>query len=262
MSLVWSFGGTTLLTYAYRITLINDYLDIPERRGENQMIPFRHGTTFVPKYFDERVMVFGMAIRGANAAGLETTMDSLRAKLAPNTQQVLSCTREDATVRTALATVRSPLQVERHGSKTALIVVEFELADPLFRLSTLIADNTTTINSAPEAMVVTNPGTVEERNPTILLTGPLTNVVITNSTNGVVMTYTGAIAGGDTVTIYQKADGEYTAIHSVSGEVIGNVTHSGSAALMVIDVGVNNLSIASDVITTGTVKISFYPPFL
>jgi hypothetical protein len=31
---------------------------------------------------------------------------------------------------------------------------------------------------------------------------------------------------------------------------------------MIFNVGANILSIASDITTTGTVKISFYPPFL
>lgn len=40
MALIWSFGGTLLSTYG-RVTLINDYLDLPERRGENMTLPYR-----------------------------------------------------------------------------------------------------------------------------------------------------------------------------------------------------------------------------
>lgn len=255
----WSFGGTTLVTYG-KVTLIDDYLDLPQRRGNNQLIPFRHGTVYVPKYYDERRMVFGMAIQAATAAALETALDNLRAKLAPLTQQVLAQTMEDTTVRNAYAAVERPLEVSRKSPTLALCTIEFVLANPIFRLSTLITDNTTTINANPKAMTVTNPGTIQERDPILTLTGPLSNTVITNSTNGCVLTYTGTIASPRVVTI-QTVNGEYVATNDLGANVIGNVSHSGSAALMVFEVGANTLSIADDTHTTGTVKASFYAPF-
>src|SRR3972149_7322952 len=256
MATSYTFGGTALTTYG-KVTLINDDFDFTETRGENIIIPFQHGETFVRKYFGSRKIIFGIVMTAATAGAMETLVDNLKAKLAPRTQQTLAQTREDSTVRNISATVDASIEPDRFTDKVTRAVLTFSCTSPFWRLSTAIADNTTTIDASPHAMGVTNPRTVEERNPTITLTGPLTNPVITNSTNGVVLTYPSAMSGGETVTIYQKADGEYTAIHSVSGEVIGNVTHSGSTALMVIDVGTNNLSIASDVITTGTVKVSF-----
>lgn len=260
MALIWSFGGTLLSTYG-RVTLINDYLDLPERRGENMTLPYRDGVRFVPKFYNERIMTFGLAVMTENALDLETTMDSLRASLALRTQQILSYTREDASTRTALASVNSRMLVERHGSRNALMVIEFELTEPFFRLDTL-STTTITIDGSPKTGTVANAGTVEERNPTITLTGPLTNPVITNTTNGVSLTYTGAISAGDTVIIAQDASGQYTAAHSVSGNVIGNVTHAGDTALMVLAIGNNSMSITSSVATTGTVKFEFYPPYL
>lgn len=257
----WSFGGTALSSFG-KVTLLNDYMDIPSRRGDNQIIPFRHGKRFVPKYYDERTMVFGIAVIAASATALETSIDTMKALFGVRTEQVLAQTMEDSTVRNAYATVNRSLSVERKSDKIALTTVEFSLPNPIFRLSTAIADNTTTIDSDPKAMSVTNPGTIEERDATIILTGPLSNTVITNSTNGCVLTYTGTIASPRVVTISTAATGEYVATDDLGANKINSITHSGASALMVFNKGSNSLSIADDTHTTGTVKVSFYAPFL
>ena len=262
MSNAWSFGGTTLATYG-KVTKIDDYLDVPSRRGGNQMIPYQHGEIFVKKYYESRTLSFGIAIISASATALESTFDTMRAKFAPLTQQTLSDTREDGSVREASAIVNKPIQVNRITGTLAKVVVSFELADPIFRLNSAIADNTVVIDATPHAMTVTNPGTVEERNPTIIIHGAFTAVTITNSTNGAVLTYTGTIGTGATVTI-GTLNGEYYATLSTgSANVIGNVTHSGSAALMTFDVGANTLAITSTGLDgNSTVKITFSAPFL
>ena len=259
----WTFGGTALTTFG-KVTLINDYLDIAERRGDNQIIPYKHGRVFVEKFFDERTLTFGIAVTAANALALEALFDTIRAKLSPRTQQVLAMTMEDATVRNVNATVNSQMDIERVTNSFARVTIEFSLADPLWRLSTAIADNTLTINASPKAMTVTNPGNVEERDPTITIDGPFSSITIANSTTGASVTYTGAIGAAETVTIGTNSSGEYYATLSTgSANVIGNVTHSGSAALMTFAAGANTLAITSaGGNNTGTVKISFYAPFL
>jgi phage-related protein len=257
----WRFGSYDLASFG-NVTQIDDYLDLPDSRGNNQVIPFRHGTRFVRKYFDERVLSFGIAVYGDTADDVEAKMETLRSVLAVRTEQTLTQYLTDGSSRTAQASVDRPLQVNRKAPNIALITVEFTLASPYMRSSSLIADNTTTINASPKAMTVTNPGTVEERDPIITLTGPLQNTVITNSTNGCVLTYTGTIASPRVVTIQTSANGDYTATTDLGASVIGTITHSGSAALMVLNAGVNTLSITDATATTGTVKISFYPPYL
>jgi len=256
----WKFGGTALTTYG-KITTVDGDLGMAARRGDDQFIPFRDGEQHVQKFYGKRVITFGIAVTAVNLAALEALLDTMHQKFAPKTQQVLEVTREDSSARQANAVVDNEITVVPVTSKFARVVVEFSLAKPFFRLSTEIADNTTTIDASPHAMTVTNPGTTEERDPTIILTGPLTNPVITNSTNGKILTYTGIIADGDTVTISTNTTGEYIAVHSASGNVIGNITHSGDTALMTFDVGANTLAITSDVATTGTVKVTFSAPF-
>lgn len=258
MAIQWSFGGTTLSTYGV-LRELNDYMDIPERRGENITIPFRHGRTHVDKYFEERKITLGFSVVSNTATDQDTKFDNLRKLFAPGAQQVLSQTREDSSVRTANAVVERPMQVERINQVFAQIVVEFTLAEPYFRSNTASTDNTTTISTTDTTMTVENIGTMDEYDPTILLTGPLANVTI-STTDSISVTYTGAISSSDTVTI-GTSNGEFYATHSATGNVIGNVTHSGSPSLLVIRSGTNTLS-AKTTTTGGSVKISFYPPFL
>lgn len=258
----WTFGGTALSTIGI-VTQIDDYLDVSERRGEDITISLRHGRIFTNKYYDGRSLSFGIAINEASATALESKLDTLRALIAPRTEQTLAMTLEDATVRNISATVNKSIQLSRFGSKVARVIVQFDCASPFWRLSTAITDNTTTINASPKAMTCTNPGTVEERDPTITIHGAFTSLTIANSTNGASLTYTGAIGTSETVTI-GTLNGEYYATLSTgSANVIGNVTHSGSAALLPLNIGNNTLSITNagrD--ANSTVKISFYAPYL
>ena len=260
MTVSWTFGGTALTSFG-KVTLMDDYIGTATRRGGNQIIPFRNGDIFASKYFEGRKFTFGMAITAASATALETTFDNMRKLFGVRTEQVLAMTMEDSSVRNISATVNDPIQVSRKTATLALVVVKFDCAAAVWRLSTAIADNTTVINTNPKAMTVTNPGTVAERNATITLTGTLTNTVITNSTTGETLTYTGTITSPRVVTISVNAYGEYIATDDLGANVIGNITHTGSTALMTFNPGANTLSVA-DASGAGTVKVAFNAPFL
>lgn len=257
----WTFGGTALTTFG-KVTLINDYLDMPARRGNDIDLPFTDGGQFVNKFYGARTLTFGVAINVADAATLESTLDTLRKLLAVRTQQTLSMTLQDSTVRTISASVNKPLQINRIGAKLAKCMIEFVCPFPFWRLSTAISSNTTTINANPKAMTVTNPGTVAERRASIILTGPLSNTVITNSTNGNVLTYTGTIASPRVVTISYTAAGEVTATDDLAANKISNITHTPEAAFMIFETGANTLSIADSTHSTGTVQVTFNAPFI
>lgn len=262
MSLSFSFGGTALSDLG-RVTILNDYIDTAERRGENIVIPFRHGSTFVQKYYGERVISMGIAINVANATALETRLDTIKRLMSIRTQQTLSMTMEDATVRTTDATIDSPFQIERQKDALALAVFEFRLTTPYFRSSVQTA-GTITMSAGTVTGNVVNPGSIEETDPTITLIGPLNSPAITNTTNGYTLNYAGTIAG--TVVIATTA-GEYVATQNGTASVIGNVTHSGGAALMMFNAGgatngTNAMSIVNTGGTTGQVIFGFYAPYL
>ena len=257
----FTYGGTALSSFG-KVTVVDEYLDMPKRRGGNQVIPFHHGTVFVQKFFEERRISMGIAVITASATALETAMDTMRALFTPLTQQTLSMTLTDTTVRTALASVDDTINVHRISDKIAKVIVNFVLTEPFFRLSTAITDNTTAINATPNAMTVTNPGTVDERNATIIIHGAFTSVAITNSTNSAVLTYTGAISTSETVTIGTLNGELYATLSTGSTNVVGNCTHAGSATWLPLNVGANTLSIVNagrD--ANSTVKVTFNAPF-
>lgn len=260
MTTTWTYDGVDLATFGV-ITMNDDYLDVPDLRGENQTISNRHGNIYVPKFYSERSFQFGMAIRKDTAVLLEQAIDDLNILFSGRSEKLLTNTRADGSVRSILAKVDGKLQTKRESYKFLRAVINFKSAQPFFRGASYIADNTTVINASPKAMSVDNTGTVEECDPIIVLTGPLSNTVILNNENGVSLTYTGTIASPRIVTI-QTVDGEYVATDDLGANKIANISHSGSESLMRLEKDVNSITVTDDTHTTGSVKIYFYPPFL
>lgn len=256
---IWKFDDVDLSTIGV-ITLLDDYLDLPNKRGSNQKIPFQDGTEFVEKYYDERVIQMGMTITAADADALETALDTLRALLSSRSQKILSRTLTDTSIQTVLASVEKRLQVARPAPWVAKLVIEFELSSPFFSSDTL-SQFTDTINASPFNLTVNNPGTAANDSPIITLAGPLENTLITNTTNGDTLVYTGVIAGGDSVVI-ARTGGQWTALLNGVTSVIGNVSHSGGASFMTFEVGDNDLVITDDDATSGSVTVEFYPAYM
>jgi predicted phage tail component-like protein len=259
MTTTFNYGGTELTSFG-RVTLMDDYLDMPEKRGGNITIPYRHGTSFATKYYNERVITLGLAIIDTSATDLETSMDTLRSLL--SLPRTLTMTLSSGEIRTIIASVDKPIQFQRFSTLIGKVVIEFVCARPYWRGNALIADNTTTIDASPKTLSVNNTGTVDERDPKITMVGPLEDVTLSNPESGAVMTYTGVISTGDIVVIQTNSWGEYEAAYNGTTNVIGNITHSGSAALMTFVQGVNEVIITSTTPTTGTISVEFYPPFL
>ena len=256
----WYFGGTSLDGFG-KLTMLEDYLDMAERRGGNIIVPQRHGRVHVDKYFDQRVLTFGLTLDESSKSALEGKLDDLKALLGKTGQQTLRADFNDGTTRSAPAESTNNLSVSRRSPTVAKIVIEFLLAEPFLR-STTQETNTITIDASPKTGTVTHPGSAPETKAEIVLTGPLQNTVITNTTTGGTLTYTGTIAAPRVVTISVNAYGEVTAEDDLGANMIGNITHSGAAALFVLEPGANALSITDATATTGTVGINYYPPYL
>lgn len=257
----WSYDGTELDSIGI-VTLVADSLGIPARRGENMLVPFRPGRVFVAKEFEQRAMTLGLEVHGDTRAELETAVDAVKQLLSRRLLKTLSQTLEDLTVRTAQAELVGDLGVSPVSPVSVRMVLNFVLPDPFFYGTTQVSESVT-VDASPKTLAVTNPGTVEARDPTIVLTGPLENTEITNPENGASIKYNAAIAAPRVVTISKDANGEYVATTDLGANVIGNVTHSGGAFLFALEKKITqNLSITDDVATTGQVAISFYPPYL
>lgn len=256
----WSYRGTSLSSLGI-VTLVSDSLKLPERRGENVLIPFQDGRAFTEKKFEQRTMSLGLEIVEDSLTALESKMDTVKALFGKRSLGALAQTLEDTSVRTLQAEYRGDLNPIRISPVSVKMILEFIAPDPLFRGATLFT-NTTVINASPKTYTITNPGTADERNPKIELAGPLNNVVITNTTNGKILRYNASIASPRVVTIETNANGEYVATTDLGVNVIGNVTHEGDTALFVLDADDNDLSVVDATHTTGSVTIEFYPPYL
>lgn len=255
----WSFRGTTLDSLGY-VTQVADSLMMPERRGGNVLIPFMNGRVHVEKQYEQRSMMLGLEVVESTRAALEAKMDTVKALLGRRSLGTLSQTLEDLSVRSCQAEYTGDLSLTPVSPLSVRMVLEFVMPDPFFRGATLIS-NTTVINVSPKTYTITNTGTAEESNPTIVLTGPLQNVVITNVTNGSVLTYTGTIASPRVVTIVRSGL-DYAVTDDLGANLIGSVSHSGGAAFFVLDAGANSLSVVDATHTTGSVKVEFFPPYL
>jgi len=257
----WSFGGVDLDTLGI-VTLVSDSLKLPEKRGENMLIPFREGRVWVEKEFDQRNMTLGLEVATDSIAELESRMDVVKALFGRRSLQSLSQTLEDLSVRSCYAEYTGDLSLTRISPVSVRMALDFAMPEPFFRSNVLTSDEQT-IDASPKTYTLNNPGSAEERRAAITLTGPLSSPEITNTTNGVSVKYNAAITSGHYVVIGVDTEtGEYTATDDLSANVIGNVTHQGSAALMVLDAGDNAMSVTDGTHTTGKVKFEFYAPWL
>jgi phage-related protein len=250
----WRFAGVLLDTYGV-VSRVSDALKLPERRGDNAMVPLRDGRVFVRKQFDQRKITLGLEIVEKNVTDLESKMDTLRALFGTRSQAALQETLENGAVRSSLAEVSGDLGVNRISPGCARLAVDFILAGTYFRSTTLVSDEKT-IDESLESYTLSNPGTAEERDMVITFTGPLTYPRVTNVTNNTWVAYNGEIPAGVTVVI-DCAD--FTAT-SLGYNVIGYIVHSGDVAFLVLQPGSNSLQVTASV-AGGKVKIEFYPPY-
>lgn len=257
----WSYRGTSLDTLGI-VTLVSDSLNMPKQRGDNHLIPLRHGRIHVEKYFDERVLTLGLEIVEASAQALEEKMDTVKTLFGSLALETLQQTLENGAVRNTQAEFSGDLNGNRISPVSMRLVLEFKMPEPFFRSNMQISD-TQTINASPKTYTLNNTGTAREMKPKITLTGPLANPEITNTTNGVSVKYNGTITAGHHVVIDVDAEtGEFTAVDDLAANKIGNITHAGNVALLVLEPGNNSMSVTDDTHTTGTVEIEFYPPYL
>jgi hypothetical protein len=254
----WTFGGVRLDSFG-PVTELDAYLDMPPKRGDNVLIPMQHGRVWVPKYFDQRIISFGIEVTGRDISDLEQKFDRVKALFGSTAQQILKNNFCDGP-RSALAEVLNQLGPTRDPDPlVAKIVVDFQLADPFFRSSIL---KTETFDIPNSLYTLDNPGTAPERHAIITFADVLDHPIFGNTANGDLLEYNAAMGAGDVVIIDCE---HYTAVDGGGNNVVGNIIHSGDTSFMTFNPGVNvlTLSDAGGADTgTGTVQIDYYPPYL
>ena len=265
----WAFGGlaathlgSTRLSSFGAVTDLTSYLDLPTKRSENVQVPMVDGRIHARKMFDQKTVSFGIEIMAASICELETIFDTMKQLFGSRDQQYLSY-QSPTGVRWALAEVVGQLGPTRDTDPlVATIVVDFLLAEPFFRSDTLYSTTDITINGVT-AMDILNAGTVDERSAIITFTGPLQHPKIEHITSGIWVQYDAHITGVDTVIIDCR---NYTAVHSVSGNVINSVKHYLDPCFLPIppdtSTAAHHFHATNLVETTGKAKVEFYPPYL
>lgn len=255
----WSFDGVRLDSFGI-VTELDSYLDMPSKRGDDVLIPMRHGKLWVPKYFDSRVVSFGIEIPSGGILELEATIDSLKTLVGSRTQKVLMNSAFAGGPRSALAEVVNQLGVTRDPDPlVAKVVLDFNLAYPFFYGSMPRWD----IFDIPNTMYdFDNPGTAEECKAIVTFTDMLDRPIFTNPTAGCTLQYDDVLGIGDSVIIdcWNK-----TAVDGLGNNVVGKIVHSGDSPFMAFAPGHQflYLSDAAGADTgAGTVRIDYYPPYL
>jgi hypothetical protein len=257
MTAEWNFNSSDLTNGAkYRASLLSGADDIPPVRGQDIIIPFRTGQTWVKKYFDSRTVVLSLYITGTSLTDKKANIDTLMSILGYRQHGLLIRTLPSAAQLQVYAEVIKPLSIVHKGLYLALGTVEFQLSDPFFRSSSLTS-NTHTISLATTTYTLTNPGTAQVQTALITLTAPLSSPTITNTTNGISVQYNAALATGSVVIDCSAM----TAVLNGSTNVIGSIIHTGDPCFMTLEAGANAMSVTDGTHTTGTVQFTFYAPY-
>jgi len=265
----WTVDGTLLNRMAYNIETFTGRSSTPPVRGDNVRIPYREGSLWQPKMFDENKVLLSMFILGCNPDGTMPTTHSRRAQFNKNLEQLqklFAVRHRELSIVKVKDMPDGPLTLTGSagcdettdpttmaGGTRGVMTATLTMADPFWYAPTA----THIVTSA--GLTAENSGTTIAKDMTITLTGPLLNPALTNTTLGIALRYSGELTGGQTVVLDTDA---FTAVEGTSNR-IGNVTHSGSDRWMALLDGANEMTLTNwqgGSVGAGTATISYNPP--
>jgi hypothetical protein len=233
-----SYDGVSLTDEASGIMLQPPVdMGTPPIRGEDVVVPFRHGAVSVPKFYGPRSVVLNGFVfvdpgQGQGREVLWARMDALKRLLSIASQgpRKLSFGWPDGTNRYLLAEVKNTLGLSGEHTTFSPVSIEFTCADPFFRDDAaaqepplklndprhlklndphfFIADHDASydepiVDAGDVALAVPNPGVVPIEDMIIRLYfhQACTNVAIRCPAAGTTLNVTGPFAAGDTLAI-------------------------------------------------------------
>jgi hypothetical protein len=140
----WYVDNQSLRTLAWNIEAVPTGTGIPPTRGDNLVIPYRHGSRSRVKYYDERKLALSMFVLGCTPDGgipdhldsLATLYDNLDAlrQLFGRRDSLLTLRRvlPDGSERTAVAEVLGTLDFDSVKGAVARFTVDMVMPDPFW----------------------------------------------------------------------------------------------------------------------------------
>jgi phage-related protein len=264
----WAFGGQDFSNYAYAVRKVTGADEFPKLRGEDPPFAGLPGRLSLGKLDDARRLALALYVFPMNAAGalVEPTavrqaranLEALYAILGKGGQQALVRILPDASTRTAQAEVMAVDDFTDEVSGLVLgIVADFFLADPYFYGADVV-DTSRAIPSSPTTFSLTNPGNVRTHRVQLDFLGPITNPRMTQSTTGIYVQFTGAVASTKHLIVDSEA---FTALNDAAN-VIGSISHAGAFEFFRVEPGANALSVTGSGLSAATrLDTTFRPAY-
>lgn len=258
---VWYFAGISLQNDTLRVQTVDGYQAVPPMRGSGFVRSAIPGEMFRGKIHGARVLGLGLTLFSRAVPPdpllIHTNLDMLSKAFNTQyqTEQSLTQYHPDGTVRTAQAHCVgwNPKSTEDNTGAVYKGVAEFLMSDPYFYVPQIGVSG----QAASTSFSITHPGTVRTHHVYVTFHGPsgLTDPTITNNTNGTTFGLYGTWAGNHTAFIDCKA---FSAVVD-GGNVIGTLTHAGDFPFLVLEPGVNNLTVSAGF---STVDVAFDPAYI
>ena len=258
----WSYRGVNLSNYAYAVKATGAPEQVPERRGENLLIPGAPGRTYVSKVFDERRLTLAMFVDAQGTAGgtrsgsqLWTNLTTLKNLFATEGLGTLVHVNAAGGTLTAQAEVANVVEFEPEGPWHYNVAVEFVFADPYW-YGAATTEGPDNVTASPGTVTLVNPGSARADGATITVVGAITNPKLTIGSTYV--QYSGTVSAGATLVMDV---GNYTATLGTV-DVTSSVTHSGDARWLPVPAGTSSMVVTGSGISTATVAVSFATPYI
>lgn len=268
-------GGLVLATPAWECVDFSALYDAPPVRGDDVVVPYHEGALSFRRIVGPRRVVLPMVVYGDYdrdglayddaRAGLRTNLDALKREVARPVQygdgtKLLRHVFGDGEVRQAPCQVMAPLQVGPLSPISVRCTIDVLIPGGVLRSPDLVSVTSDAVAAgATGELVVLNPGTADQFETVLTLTGTATEVVIRNltwdSSGDTFLDFSASIA--DDVVI---DTGAWTVLSGGSSALL-ELEHQGHERWLPLLPGPNVLEISP---TGGpaTLKIEHYPAWL
>lgn len=260
----WEYDGVDLSTLAYNVRILGDPYQVPQRRGDNVVLPGQDGRLHIAKYLDQRHLTLGMFVRDMppgggerSAAQLQANLDTLRGLFARPGLHTLKHQYgpSPSDVRLAQAEVINVVEFKPVAPGSFRFAVTFTFPDPFWYDQEASLVGPTDITTTDQNIGVTNDGTYFAL-PYITITGQIASPKL--SIGDVWVKWDDNVDSGQTLTL-DCAAWEAELDGTPRNEA---VTHDGATYWLAIPVGVSTLNVKSGSVSGATVQVDWTNRYL